>query len=283
MPDKEQNGGKITYQRYPDFPSKYVTARNVDVWVPPDYTQQPEKDYPVIYMHDGQNLFDPALSFSGETWGVAEAITQLTREKQLEGAIVVGIWNGGAMRVRDYMPQKPLEIPAAARLKASFIAQQKGGPVSDNYLRFMVEELKPLIDRTYRTMPGQAHTITIGSSMGGLISLYALVEYPEVFGGAGCVSTHWPIGGWPNSGDLLVDYFGAALPPPGGHKLYFDYGTAGLDGSYAPFQARMDGWLQKAGYTQGRDCLSRVFEGEDHSERAWRKRLAIPLRFLLGS
>lgn len=278
MRSRKPGTAKIKYQRHPNFPSKFVTARNVDVWCPPDYAQQPEKRYPVIYMHDGQNLFDPALSNIGVTWGIAETITQLTREKQLEEAIVVGIWNGGEMRTRDYMPQKPLETPAATDLKANFIAQQKGGPVSDNYLRFLVEELKPFIDSNYRTLPGKPHTNIMGSSMGGLISLYALVEYPEIFGGAGCLSTHWPIGG-----NLLVDYFGAALPSPGGHKLYFDYGTAGLDGIYAPFQQRLDKALQAAGYIQNEDYMSLVFEGEDHSEVAWKKRLHIPVGFLLGS
>lgn len=267
----------VPYQRHPDFPSRYVEARNVDVWLPPGYKDQPAKRYPVIYMHDGQNLFDPALSYSGVTWGVAEALTELMDQEQSDGAIVVGIWNSGAGRVRDYMPQKPLEIPTARKSKADLIAEMGGMPVSDNYLRFLVEEVKPFIDQTYQTLPGQPHTSVMGSSMGGLISLYALVEYPAIFGGAGCVSTHWPIGG-----DLLVDYFGEALPAPGSNKIYFDYGTAGLDSVYAPFQARMDDWMQRVGYRREIDWLSLVFEGADHSEAAWQKRVKLPLRFLLG-
>jgi predicted alpha/beta superfamily hydrolase len=268
---------QIRYRRYPNFPSQFVAARNVDVWCPPGYSEQLDRRYPVIYMHDGQNLFDPALAYAGVTWGVAETLTRLADEKFRE-AIVVGIWNNGEERRREYMPQKPLDDPAAIDLKAEYLAQQKGEPVSDYYLRFIVEELKRFIDCNYQTQPDRANTIVIGSSMGGLISLYALVEYPEIFGKAACLSTHWTIGG-----TLLVDYLGNALPRSGQHKLYFDYGTLGLDSDYEPYQQRMDKWLQAAGYVQNQDCLTLKFEGEEHSEHAWKTRLDIPLRFLLGN
>lgn len=278
MTDNQFTAGKISYQRYPDFPSRFVVPRNVDVWYPPDYAEHFDRRYPVIYMHDGQNLFDPAVAYAGATWGIAETLSELReRDKNFRGVIVVGIWNIGDDRRREYMPQKPLETTEAASLRTEFVAQTKGEPFSDNYLRFIVEELKPFIDQTYRTIPDQPDTIIMGSSMGGLISLYALVEYPEIFGKAGCLSTHWTIGG-----DLLVDYLGNALPPSGKHKLYFDFGTVGLDGEYEPYQRRMDYLLQAAGYIQGEDCLTLKFEGEEHSEQAWQKRLATPLQFLLG-
>lgn len=276
MSGNEFAESKISYQRHPAFPSKFVVARNIDVWCPPGYSEQPSRRYPVLYMHDGQNLFDPALSYGGVTWGVAEALTRLL-DPNFAGAIVVGIWNSEEGRVRDYMPQKPLQTPAAASLKADFTAGKQGEPVSDNYLRFLVEEVKPFIDATYRTLPDQPNTFVMGSSMGGLISLYAINQYPAVFGGAGCLSTHWPIGG-----NLLVDYLGATLPDPNTHKLYFDFGTVALDGTYEPYQQRMDALLQAAGYSQGQNWLTLKFEGEDHSERAWRKRLSTPLRFLFG-
>jgi enterochelin esterase-like enzyme len=112
--------------------------------------------------------------------------------------------------------------------------------------------------------------------MGGLISLYAIEQYPDVFGGAGCVSTHWPAGG-PD----LVDALGAALPPAGRHRLYFDFGTAGLDAEYEPLQQRMDNHLRAAGYTEGVDWRTIKFPGADHNEPAWRSRVHVPLRFLL--
>jgi predicted alpha/beta superfamily hydrolase len=111
-----------------------------------------------------------------------------------------------AQRRLDYMPQKPLMPERARPLLEQFVRERGGRPESDAYLRFMVEELKPFVDAAYRTRPDRAHTVVMGSCLGGLISLYALTEYPAVFGGAGCVSTHWPSGG-----SLLVDYFAPAI------------------------------------------------------------------------
>lgn len=261
--------------RYPDFASRYVPARHVDVWCPPGYAADPAARFPVLYMHDGQNLFDPGPAFLSVDWGVDEALQRRQQTEGQPGAIVVGIWNTPARR-REYCPQKPLASAAGQALLARHADWLGGAPCSDGYLQFLVEELKPLIDATYRTRPAQADTLVMGSSMGGLISLYALAEYPHVFGGAGCLSTHWPVGE-----TLLVDYFSAALPPPGQHRLYFDFGTATLDADYEPYQRRLDAALQAAGYRAGHDWLTRKFDGAEHSERAWRERLDVPLSFLL--
>jgi enterochelin esterase-like enzyme len=117
----------------------------------------------------------------------------------------------------------------------------------------------------------------MGSSMGGLVSLYAVCQYPELFGGAGCLSTHWPA-----VGAVIDGYLTTALPSPGRHRFYFDYGTATLDSLYEPYQQRVDAVLATRGYTSGRDWITRRFEGAEHNEAAWRERLHIPLRFLLG-
>jgi predicted alpha/beta superfamily hydrolase len=259
-----------------DFPSVHITPRHVDVWCPPGYASSPDARYPVLYMHDGQNLFDPALSYIGVDWGVHEAIARLMAEGRIAGAIVVGIWNT-AERLREYMPQKPFALPKANRLVHEFTEGYGGLPVSDAYLRFLVEELKPFVDGTYRTLPQRERTFIMGSSMGGLISLYSLCEYPEVFAGAGCLSTHWPIGK-----SLLVGYVKSALPAPGHHRLYFDYGTETTDADYEPYQRRVDALLRAAGYTRGKDWITRKFPGAEHSERAWRERVHIPLEFLLS-
>lgn len=252
-----------------------LPARDVDVWCPPGYRANITTRYPVIYMHDGQNLFDPATATNGETWGVGEALARLMRDEQLPGALIVGIGHSPG-RVSEYMPARPLRAPEAVALRTSFFRQAGAEPVSDAYLHFLVAELKPMIDATYRTLPDQAHTFVMGSSMGGLISLYAVTEYPTIFGGAGCLSTHWPVGG-----NLLVDALGSALPPPGQHRLYFDYGTAGLDADYEPFQLRMNAHLRTAGYRAGHDVIVQRFSGAEHNEVAWRARVHLPLRFLL--
>ena len=262
--------------RHADFPSRHVTPRHVDVWCPPENGADSVTRYPVIYMHDGQNLFDPALSFIGVDWGMDEAMMHLIQETGRPGAIIVGIWNS-PLRLREYMPQKPLNASGGQRILNRFVEQTGGAPLSDGYLQFLVEELKPFIDARYPTLSDSAHTLVMGSSMGGLISLYALIEYPNVFGGAGCLSTHWPIGE-----EVLVDALGAALPSAGRHRLYFDFGTETLDANYEPWQRRMDEWLRTAGYREGQDWSTRKFEGAEHSERAWRERVPIPLAFLLG-
>lgn len=264
-----------TLHRHADVAPAALLARHVDVWCPPGYAAQPERRYPVIYMHDGQNVFDPALSFTGVDWGVAPAVRNLMAAEGLPGAIIVGVWNT-PRRVIEYMPAAPLHDPAAAPLLAEFIEKLGGPPESDAYLSFLATELKPLIDATYRTLPDRANTAIMGSSMGGLISLYAVERHPAVFGAAACLSTHWPIGG-----DLLVDALAAALPPAGQHRLYFDFGTAGLDAAYEPLQRRMDEHLRAAGYRAGHDTLTVKADGAEHNEAAWRARITVPVAFLL--
>lgn len=245
----------------------------VDVWLPPGYEQSTEA-YPVLYMHDGQNLFDPALATIGVDWGVDEAVIRLMEAGLGRGILVVGIWHS-SRRWQDYMPQGfwPLAPPEAREL----LHRHGGPPTADAYLAFLVHHIKPLVDNHYRTRGDRARTWLMGSSMGGLSSLYGVECYPDVFGAAACLSTHWPAGG-----NALVDYLGSRLPPPGAHRFYFDYGTETLDAAYEPYQRRFDGHLRAAGYRHGRDWLTQRFAGAEHSERAWRQRLDIPLRFLLA-
>lgn len=249
---------------YRDVPSAHVAARNVDVWLPPSYATHPKRRYPVLYMHDGQNLFDPALSYTGVDWDVDGAMTRLIASRKVREAIVVAVTNT-PLRGREYMPAKAVAPDARAQL------------LSDEYLRFLVDELKPAIDATYRTKPGRDDTFVMGASMGGLISAYAMSQYPGVFGGAGCVSTHWPA-----EDGVVIDYLATHQPERRTHRFYFDHGTATLDAQYAPYQQRMDAVLDGAGWRRGRDYESRVFEGAQHNERAWRDRVDVPLEFLLG-
>lgn len=273
-----KSGGAVaagTLLRYAAFESKNIAPRNVDVWLPPGYDENPAARYPVIYMHDGQNLFDSATAGYGVEWEIDEAMGRLIERGEIRPAIVVGIWNT-RMRIPEYMPARPV-IEGGSK-PVEVVGQQMGGrPLSDGYLTFIVDELKPFVDRTYRTMPGRDDTFVMGSSMGGLISLYAMCEHPDVFGGAGCVSTHWPAGN-----GIVVDYLGKAAPDPTTHRFYFDHGTEGLDAQYAPFQKRADDALRTAGYTENRNWMTRTFQGADHNERSWSQRVDIPLKFLLG-
>jgi predicted alpha/beta superfamily hydrolase len=265
-----------TTESWQDVPSRHVAARNVDVWLPPSYGRDPARRYPVLYLHDGQNVFDPALSYTGVDWDIDGAMTRLIERGEIREAIVVGAWNT-PLRFAEYMPRAPVtgkSISSGIPLRP---AGRTADVVSDAYLRFLVEELKPMIDARYRTRPGREDTLIMGSSMGGLISLYALAQYPEVFGSAAAVSTHWPV-----CNGCVIDWLRKRLPAPGAHRLYFDYGTATLDAHYPPYQAKMDAAMRQRGYREGADWTTRRFEGAEHNEAAWKARVEIPLRFLLG-
>lgn len=278
-----------TIERIDSLPSNYVAPRNIDVWLPEDYST--ENSYDVIYMHDGQMLFDSTTTWNKQEWGVDETISKLVNEGKIRECIVVGIWNGQKLRHFEYFPQKAFETISQHKrdsLYNDILQNDRGfkGVVmqSDNYLKFLVKELKPLIDKRYATRPGKEHTFIAGSSMGGLISMYAICEYPEVFQGAACISTHWPgLYSLENNPipDAFLNYLHKSLPDPKSNKLYFDHGTETLDALYPAIQKQADSILKSKGFKE-KNWITRVFEGADHSENAWKKRFEVPLLFLLG-
>lgn len=281
------SSGKI--ERIADFKSEFVTSRNIDVWLPDNYSDA--KKYSVLYMHDGQMLYDAETTWNKQAWEVDEVVSSLLKDNRIDDVIVVGIWNGNATRHMDYFPQKPFESLTQTQQDSIYNANRSNGQNvfngkvnSDNYLKFIVKELKPLIDKKYSVHRDKKHTFIAGSSMGGLISMYAICEYPNVFGGAACLSTHWP-------GIFTVEnnpipavfytYLRTNLPNHKNHRIYFDYGTATLDAMYEPLQLNVDEIMKDKGYNS-LNWSTNKFEGEDHSEKAWQKRLHIPLEFLLG-
>ena len=277
-----------TIHRIDSFSSKYITARNIDIWLPGGYDTS--KQYPVIYMHDGQMLFDSATTWNKTAWDVDDVITRLVTEHKMPKVIVVGIWNGGATRHADYFPQKPFESLTMEQRKMIYEAARSNGYSvfgnheiqSDNYLKFIVEELKPYIDHTYPTLKDAKNTFIGGSSMGGLISMYAICEYPAIFGAAICMSTHWP-GIFSMEQNPIPEAFNSYLannlPNPKQHKIYFDYGTKTLDSLYEPLQTKIDHTMRKKWYTK-KQWETLKFEGDNHSEIAWKKRLLIPFTFI---
>jgi len=282
------SNGKVV--RVENFKSKFVPQRNIDIWLPDNYSTN--KEYAVLYMHDGQMLFDTTNSWNKQEWGVDETIHQLWKTKEIRNTIVVGIWNT-EFRHSEYFPQKPFENLTTEFQKAllDIGVQNQGAPLfkteiySDNYLKFIVEELKPFIDNKYSTKSDMKNTFIAGSSMGGLISLYAICEYPEIFYGAACLSTHW-VGIFDTLNNPIpisfVEYLEDNLPSAQNHLLYFDYGTETLDALYEPYQLMIDSVLTRSHYTI-HNWKTLKFEGEDHSEKAWNKRLHIPIKFLLNN
>jgi enterochelin esterase-like enzyme len=279
-----------TVERVERFPSQFVKARNVDIWLPEGYSNT--ERYPVLYMHDGQMLFDKTHTWNKQEWGIDEAAGKVLSEGKIRKTIIVGMWSTD-LRHSEYFPQKPFESlrPSYQDTLLNHIRRDPKTPLfsdsvcSDKYLKFIVNELKPYIDSAYSTQSDSENTFIAGSSMGGLISMYAICEYPEIFGKAACLSTHWP-GSFEKKNNPIpaafFQYMQENLPDPASHAIYFDYGTETLDAWYAPFQPQADTIMVVRGYTSS-NWLTRKFDGHDHSENSWQKRIHIPLAFLLGS
>ncbi len=263
------------FQIIPAFQSELVSPRNISVWLPTAVKGKQSQDYRVIYAHDGQNLFSPQTAFAGVDWGLHKALRRLPTAEDQPKTLVVGIWNTPA-RYREYDPQRVFS-DYLSRAEKSAYARKYGQPLANLYMQFIVQELKPFIDSHFPTLSSRADTFLLGSSMGGIVSAYALCEYPEIFGGAACLSTHWPAGN-----GKMIDYLADNLPDPQTHRLYFDYGTETVDAQYEPFQLQVDEVMRRRGYLEGESWMTRKFSGADHSETAWRSRVEIPLGFLLS-
>lgn len=278
--------GKV--QRFENFESKFIDARNVDVWLPNGYNTN--EKYAVLYMHDGQMLFDAETTWNKQAWEVDEVAGKLNIEGKVKKFIVVGIWNIAAKRHPEYFPQKPYERLSKVEKDTITAQLQKAGrttdvfkPYSDSYLKFIVTELKPFIDKTFSTQTDKDNTFIAGSSMGGLISMYAICEYPDIFGAAACISTHWPgIFAVENNPipEAFYAYLRKKLPNPKTNRIYFDYGDQTLDALYPPLQESADAVMKEKGFTT-ENWVTKFFPGKNHSEEAWAERLHIPLEFLL--
>jgi predicted alpha/beta superfamily hydrolase len=278
--------GKL--QRFTNFKSQYVDSRNVDVWLPDGYSNK--EKYAVLFMHDGQMLFDAETTWNKLAWEVDETAGKLNADGKTKKFIVVGIWNNGQKRHFEYFPQKAFrKLSAEEKEFVSNSLKLKGrinetfNPISDNYLKFIVTELKPFIDIHFSTLKDKDNTFIAGSSMGGLISMYAICEYPDVFGAAACLSTHWTgifqIDNNPVP-QAFYDYLKSNLPNPKNHKIYFDFGDQTLDSLYPTLQKQVDIIMTKKGFTN-KNWITKFFPGKDHSEKSWAERLNIPLEFLL--
>lgn len=231
-------------------------TRTVRIYLPPGY-EESRRRYPVLYMHDGQNLFDDATAYAGE-WGVDETLNALSKSRGLQ-VIVVGTDNGGADRIHELN---------------SWDNPEFGKGEGEQYMAFVVDVLKPWIDQHYRTLPSRRHTAIMGSSMGGLISSFAISRYPGVFGAAGVFSpAYW-------LAPQVFDYT-AAHPPPTTARLYFYAGGSEND-TMVPDTKRMVALLRRAGLP--RQNLEAVINPVGrHNEAAWRSEFARAVLWLFGA
>jgi len=239
-------------------------------------------------MHDGHNLFDVTKSNFNKIWAADKAMLAAVQSGKVEPHIIIGIWAPGTDRYRQYLPRS-LYDAATGPLKSQMNEAAGGEVISERYLGWIAGPLKFWIDARFRTRPGRDDTAIIGSSMGGLMSCYAFLEKPEVFGRAGCVSSHWPA---VDPRALAADdaqlralwdgWFAARLGKPDGRRVWLDHGTATLDAYYAPYQQVVDARFEAAGWQKGRDWQSKVYEGAEHEENAWAARLPEVFGWLLA-
>ncbi|MFT5143411.1 MAG: enterochelin esterase-like enzyme [Rhodothermales bacterium] len=260
--------GRLVY--WTDVASEFlIETRHVEIWLPEGYDDNPTRRYRVLYMHDGQNLFDPRLANTGVDWGIDEAMSKGVNEGLFEPAIVVGLWNT-SRRLQEYSPWHD-------------------GP---SYAQFLTEELMPRIDAEFRTLTGPEDTFTMGSSMGGLISFYLVKEHPDEFSACGCVSSHFPLspnvlaslgeaGSDADTTPYVVRDIADGDTMPAGARLFFDYGSEGLDTQYGPTHEAIREWLLGEGRQEGRDFQIREYDGATHSEASWRARMGDQLEWLL--
>lgn len=269
--------------------SEHAPERPLFVWLPDGYPEA--GPYALLLVHDGQMLFDASTTWNGKAWEIDEVARALIEAGETRPFVVVAVPNAGPERHAEYLPQAPLAgLTPAQRRRALALEREPGvrlfaaEPRADRYLRYLVDDVLPTIRERFAVSEQREDTVLMGSSMGGLISLYALVEHPDVFGGAACISTHWPglVGDENPFPAALRAYLAEALPEPGRHRLYFDHGTAGLDALYPPLQAKIDALLRQRGF-RSEHWMTSAFPGAEHDEDAWRDRLAQPLTFLLGN
>jgi predicted alpha/beta superfamily hydrolase len=240
----------------PGFASPQLgNSRTLMVYLPPSYGENRVKRYPVLYMHDGQNLFDASTSAFGTEWQVDENIDTLVAAGRMDEVIVIGVYNT-ANRIWEYTPC----------CDPGF-----GGGGADTYERFLIDSVKPFIDHSFRTLPGKDTTAIMGSSLGGLVSFYIARRNPAVFGKAGCMSSSF----WWNSQALT-----AAVEQSTDHLPVAIYLDAGTENDGLPETTRMDRALLADGYAQGRDLDFVTAQGGSHNEASWAARVATPLTWL---
>ncbi len=248
--------------RWPTFTSTVLgNTRGVYVYLPPTYLENAAARMPVVYMHDGQNLFDPAAAFGGVTWRVPETMDAAANDGRFREAIVVGPENAGAARIDEYTPSAD---------------PMYGGGKGDLYLRFLFEELKPRVDSELRTRAGRDDTIFIGSSLGGLISSYAGVRRADAVGHLGAMS---PSVWW--DGRVLLSLI-AASPTSRPLRVYVDSGDSGPSNDGVVDTRELVGAYRALGYVDGVTLRYVEQVGATHTEAAWASRLPGALEFLLG-
>jgi predicted alpha/beta superfamily hydrolase len=260
LPAPTSPGHTLTgdFRLHHNFKSEFLKERrSLIVYLPPGYDATAARRYPTLYFHDGQNVFDKATSV-GEEWGADEAAQQLIAAGEIEPLIMIGVYNTGVHRIGEYTPTA---LPG------------KGGGHADAYGRMLVEELKPLIDRTYKTLPGAGSTGLAGSSLGGLLTMHLGLKYPAVFSRLAVLS---PSIWWDK---LVILREVNSLPAKLPFRIWLDTGTAEGHEVLRDARALRDA-LQAKGWVEGQDLAYHEMDGGQHNEASWGKRVGPFLKFL---
>lgn len=247
-------------RKHKQFRSRYLrNQRDLIVYTPPGYYEQPWRHFSVLYLHDGQNLFDGATSFiPGMDWHVGQTADHFIGIGSVEPLIIVGIYNTGKQRIREYTPTR---------------APKLGGGRADRYAKFLIEEVKPFVDREYRTLSAAAHTGLGGSSLGGLVSLYLGLKMPQIFGKIAALS---PSVWW---NQRVMHRFLASAQVHARPRIWLDIGTCEGSRIVQDVEQFRDVLLEK-GWQFGLDLHYERIEGGEHNEAAWAKRVGPFLQFL---
>jgi predicted alpha/beta superfamily hydrolase len=252
-------------KRHRGFPSKILgNRRDILVYLPRGYRRLSRRRYPVLYLHDGQNVFDAATSFSGTEWAVDETAERLIKEKLIEPLIVVAVANMGEERIHEYAPTRGVIDAKAKRKKRS-----KG--LARKYGQFLMDELKPYIDRKYRTNPDAESTGLGGSSLGGLATLAIGILYPHAFRRLMVMS---PSIWWD---DFAIYRLVDSIEQKPSLKIWFDTGTA--EPGWEQARELRNRFIEK-GWKFQKDLQYMEVQGAEHSEAAWAARVEPALRFL---
>ncbi len=246
-------------RKHDRFRSRFLrNQRDLIVYLPPGYDEQPWRRFPVLYLHDGQNLFDRATAFGGQDWNVHGAADRLIHGGTVEPLIIVGIYNTGRSRIHEYTPTKTPKL---------------GGGRADRYGKFLLQEVMPFIQREYRAQGEPSSTGIGGSSLGGLVSLYFGLKYPQTFSKIAALS---PSVWW---NQRMILRFAAAATPQPRPRIWLDIGTK--EGPrIVPDVEQFRDVLVKKGWRQGEDLHYERVEGGEHNELAWSQRIGRVLEFL---
>jgi predicted alpha/beta superfamily hydrolase len=247
-------GVKGNLKKIEDFKAAPLPGtKNIWVWLPPSYKRSTQKHYPVIYMHDGQNVFNPMTASFGNEWSVDEVLSDLISKKKIRESIVISASSSRSNRNGEYTFNREGHL----------------------YAKFLTQNLKPFIDSKFRTLSGRDNTFLMGSSMGALISFTTLWKYPEVFSKAAGLS--FP----PFAHDDNLFYWLEKEDLPSKEiDFYLDHGTVGQDGTYLEHVLRFKKVLLKKGFPM-KSLEYQVFPYADHTELDWARRVNIPLQYLL--